>query len=82
MAKWLRLYHPTRRIITTILDTNKEKLDVYKRVGWKIGPLPPAPLPEGIVELEELVAAGDLIGASLPKKAEPKKPATKKAKKE
>lgn len=74
MAKWLTLYHPTRRIITTILDSNKEKLAIYERGGWKVGPLPPAPLPDGLIELEELVAAGDLIGSSLPKK-------TKKAKK-
>ncbi len=75
MAKWFTLYHPTRRIVTTILDTNKEKLATYKRGGWKIGPLPPAPLPDDIDELEGLVAAGDLVGVSLPKKA-------KKAKKE
>ena len=75
MAKWLTLYHPTRRIVTTILDSNKEKLAIYERGGWKIGPLPPAPLPDSIDELEGLVATGDLIGSSLPKKP-------KKAKKE
>jgi hypothetical protein len=80
MAKWLTLYHPTRRIITTILDTDEEKLDTYKRTGWKIGALPPEALPDSFVELEAMVEAGDLIGASLPKKAEPKK--SKKAKKE
>ena len=73
MAKWLTLYHPRRRIVTTILATNKEKLSIYERGGWKIGSLPPDALPESIDELEELVAAGDLIGASLPKKATPKK---------
>lgn len=75
MAKWLTLYHPTRRIITTILDSDKEKLEIYERLGWKIGVLPPEALPDSIDELEGLVAAGDLIGSSLPKK-------TKKAKKE
>ena len=69
MAKWLTLYHPRRRIVTTILDTNKEKLSIYERGGWKVGSLPPDVLPESIDELEGLVAAGDLIGSSLPKKA-------------
>ena len=74
MAKWLTLYHSRRRIVTTILDTDTEKLATFKRGGWKIGPLPPAPLPDDIVELEGLVAAGDLGVVDLPKK-------TKKAKK-
>ena len=40
MAKWLELYHPTRRIKTTILATDKAKLALYKRGGWRVGPLP------------------------------------------
>lgn len=82
MAKWLTLYHPRRRIVTTILDTNKEKLSVYERGGWKIGALPPEALPESFVELEGLVEAGDLGASELPKKVAPKKDAPKKAKKE
>jgi len=79
MAKWLTLYHPTRRIITTILDSNKEKLAIYKRGGWEIGPLPPAPLPDSFVELEAMAEAGDLAAVKVAKEA-PKK--TKKPKKE
>ena len=75
MAKWLTLYHSRRRIETTILDTDTEKLAAFKRGGWKIGPLPPAPLPDDLIELEAMAEAGDLLGSSLPKK-------TKKAKKE
>jgi len=75
MAKWLTLYHPRRRIVTTILDTNKAKLDIYKRGGWKMGPLPPEGLPESFDELEGMVAAGELGAQELPKKP-------KKAKKE
>ena len=73
MAKWITLYHPLRQIETTILDANKEKLDVYRRAGWKIGPLPPKGLPESFVELEGMVDAGVLGVQELPKKAEPKK---------
>jgi len=72
MAKWLRLYHPRRRIVTTILDTNKVKLDIYKRGGWKMGPLPPDGLPESFDELEGMVEAGELGAQELPKKAKPK----------
>ena len=77
MAKWLTLYHPRRRIETTILDTDTEKLTAFKRGGWKIGVLPPEALPDSFVELEAMAEAGDLLGASLPKK-----PVSKKAKKE
>ena len=81
MAKWLTLYHPRRRIETTILDTNKEKLNTYARGGWKLGPLPPEGLPESFVELEAMVDAGEIGMIELPKAAEPKK-AEPKAKKE
>ena len=80
MGKWLRLHHPTRKIVTTILDTDKAKLDAYKRTGWKLGDIPQEALPESFVELEGMVEAGLLGIQELPKKAEPKKP--KKAKKE
>ena len=70
MAKWLTLYHPRRRIETTILDTDKAKLDTYRRGGWKIGSLPPEALPESFVELEGMVDAGELGIQELPKKAE------------
>ena len=70
MAKWLTLYHPRRRIETTILDTNTKKLSIYKRGGWKMGPLPPKGLPESFVELEGMVDAGELGAQELPKKAE------------
>jgi len=73
MAKWLTLYHPRRRIETTILDTNTKKLSIYKRGGWKMGPLPPEALPESFDELEDMVKAGELGTQELPKKAEPKK---------
>ena len=75
MGKWLTLYHPSRRIVTTSLDDDVERLSLLKQVGWKVGPLPPEALPDSIDELERLVAKGDLIGVSLLKKA-------KKAKKE
>ena len=73
MAKWLTLYHPRRRIETTILDTDKDKLATYKRGGWRLGPLPPGALPESFVELEGMAEAGELGMQELPKKAEPKK---------
>jgi len=73
MAKWLTLYHPRRRIETTILDTNKEKLNTYERAGWKMGTLPPEGLPESFDELEGMVESGELGAKELPKKAEPKK---------
>ena len=75
MGKWLRLHHPTRKIVTTILDTNKAKLEIYMRTGWKMGPLPPEALPDSFDELEGMVEAGELGMQELPKK-------TKKAKKE
>ena len=67
MAKWLTLYHPRRRIETTILDTDKDKLATYKRGGWRLGPLPPGALPESFVELEGMVDAGELGTQELPK---------------
>ena len=73
MAKWLTLYHPRRRIETTILDTDKDKLATYKRGGWNLGPLPPEALPESFVELEGMAETGELGMQELPKKAEPKK---------
>jgi len=69
MAKWLTLYHPRRQIETTILDTDKAKLETYRRGGWNIGPLPPEALPESFVELEGMVDAGELGAQELPKKA-------------
>ena len=68
MAKWLTLYHPRRRIETTILDTNKEKLAAFKRAGWKIGVLPPEDLPNNFVELEAMAEAGELGMQEKPKK--------------
>ena len=73
MAKWLTLYHPVRKIKTTILDTNAEKLATYKRLGWKIEGLQPEALPESLVEIEAMVDAGDLGMKELPKKAKAKK---------
>ena len=81
MGKWLTLYHPRRRITTTVLDTDTVKLDVRKRGGWKVGALPPEDLPDRIIDLETLAEAGDLLTVDAPKAA-PKKPAAKKAKKE
>ena len=81
MAKWLTLYHPIRRITTTILDSNKEKLATYERGGWKIGALPPEALPDSFVELETMAEAGDLAAVEVTK-VTPKKSASKKAKKE
>ena len=59
--------------MTTILDTDTVKLDIYTRTGWKIGPLPPEALPDSFDELEGMVEAGELGMKELPKKAEPKK---------
>ena len=73
MAKWLRLYHPRRKIVTTALDTDAARLDILRRSGWKIGPTPPEALPESFDELEGMVEAGELGMQELPKKAEPKK---------
>ena len=73
MAKWLTLYHPARKIETTILDADAEKLATYKRVGWKIDGLQPEALPESLVEIEAMVDAGDLGTKELPKKAKAKK---------
>ena len=73
MAKWLTLYHPVRKIKTTILDTDAVKLDIYTRTGWKIEGLQPEALPESLVEIEAMVDAGDLGTKELPKKTKAKK---------
>ncbi|GAG03856.1 unnamed protein product [marine sediment metagenome] len=77
MAKWITLYHPSRRIVTTSLDDDTERLANFKRVGWKIGALPPEALPDSLDELEIMAEAGDLLAVEVAKK-----PASKKAKKE
>ena len=80
MGKHLTLYHPRRRIVTTSLDTDKERLETFRRAGWKIGALPPEALPDSFVELETMAEAGDLMSVDVVKKT--KKPSAKKAKKE